>query len=76
MSVRQSPCPPISLHAAVIAACIARRAPQWGLSFAERPPENGLGVPGHPNLAGFLWTTMVEWSFVRHDDQTSGDALA
>ena len=61
--------PPTSLHAAVIAACVARKAPQWGLSFVERPPENGPGVLGRANSPDFLWAMMVEWSFVMQDGQ-------
>ena len=70
---RIPPCPPISLHAAVVAACVARKAPQWGLSFVERPPENGPSVPERANSPNFLWGVMVEWSFVRQDDQMSMD---
>lgn len=67
--VRRTPCPPTSLHAAVVAACVARKAPQWGLSFVERPPENGPGVLGRANSPDFLWAMMVEWSFVMQDEQ-------
>ena len=68
-------CPPASLHVAVVPACIARKAPQWGLSFVERPPENVSGLPRHANSLDFLLALMVEWSLVMHDVETSGDAL-
>ena len=57
----------------VVPACVARKAPQWGLSFVERPPENGPSVPERANSPNFLWGVMVEWSFVRQDDQMSMD---
>jgi hypothetical protein len=68
--------PPTSLHAAVVAARVARKAPQWGLSFVERPPENGPGVLGRANSPDFLWAMMVEWSFVMQDDQLPKGAVA
>ena len=57
----------------VVPACVARKAPQWGLSFVERPPENGPSVPERANSPNFLWGVIVEWSFVRQDDQMSMD---
>ena len=57
----------------VVPACVARKAPQWGLSFVERPPENGPSVPERANSPNFLWGVIGEWSFVRQDDQMSMD---
>jgi len=65
--------PPAGLHVGVVPACVARKAPQWGLSFVERPPENGPSVPERANSPNFLWGVIVEWSFVRQDDQMSMD---
>ena len=61
--------PPTSLHVLVVASCIARNAPQWGLFFVERPPENVSGLPTYANSPHFLWAMMVEWLFGMHVDK-------
>ena len=71
-----SVCPPTSLHVRAVAAHAARKAPQWGLSFFERPPENESGRLGGANSPHFLRPMMVEWLFVMHDNPVSNDALA
>jgi hypothetical protein len=60
--------PPTSLHVGVVSVCVAREAPQRGLSFVKRPPENGPAIPGQAKSVDFLWAMMVEWSFGMHKD--------